>query len=164
MASHQAFNGMMEEFIEELITTFPEEKALKLYKTQFETLKKANPRKIVDTFMTAISPYSEFITNRDESIFKNNNIEFMKKLNISKWWTTDLSENTKNAIWQYLSTLMMLGTTISQIPSDMLKQIETVAEQCASQMDSSSGGMPNMGAIFSGLQSIMGGMEKEEKK
>ena len=162
MASHQAFNSMMEEFINELIETFPEEKSLKLYKTQFETLKKANPRKVVEGFMSAIAPYTEFIQKRDEMIFERTDIEFLNKLNISKWWTPELSDNTKNAIWQYLSTLMMLGTTIANVPSDMLKQIENVAEQCAAQIDDS-GGMPNMGAIFSGLQSILGNMDSKNK-
>ena len=159
MASYQAFNSMMQEFMNELIQTFPEEKSLKIENTKFATLKKANPKKIVETFMHAISPYTDSISKKDESILLENNIDFLKKMNIKNWWTSDLSANTKDAIWQYLNTLIMLGTTITSIPSDMLKQIENVAEQCASQMDSS--GQPNMNNIFSGLQSIMGSMNKE---
>lgn len=162
MASYQAFNSMMDEFINELIQTFPEEKSLKLYKTQFETIRKANPRKIVESFMSAISPYSDDISNRNEEIMRKD-IDLLKKLNIAKWWTKDLSDNTKNAIWQYLSTLMMLGTTITSIPQDMLKNIENVAEQCASQLDSDSNQMPNMSSIFSGLQSIMGNLDNTKK-
>ena len=163
MATHQAFNSMMEEFIGELIETIPEEKSLKLYKTQFDTLKKANPRKIVESFMHAISPYCDFITNKDESLFMRNDIEFLNKLNINKWWSSSISDSTKDAIWQYLNTLMMIGTAITNISSDMLQQIESVAEQCASQMDSSSSGsMPNMGALFSGLQNIMGSIDRKK--
>lgn len=160
MASYQAFNSMMDEFLNELIETFPEEKSLKVQQTSFQTLKKANPRKIVETFMNAITPYTSQISARDESIFQNTNIEFLKKINIRNWWTPDVSENTKNAIWQYLNTLIMLGTTITSIPSDMLKQIEGVAEQCANQMEGESS--PNIGSLFSGLQSIMGGLENKK--
>ena len=160
MASYQAFNSMMQDFLNELIATFPEEKTLKVENTKFQTLKKANPRKIVETFMVAVTEYTEAISNKDESILFNENIEFLKKLNIKHWWTKDLSQNTKDAIWQYLNTLIMLGTTITSIPSDMLKQIENVAEQCASQMDGNST-EPNMNNIFSGLQSIMGNMNKK---
>ena len=157
MASYQAFNSMMQEFLNKLIQTFPEEKSLKIENTKFQTLKKANGKKIVESFMSAISPYSESISAKDESVFELD-IDFLKKLNIKKWWTKDLSQNTKDAIWQYLNTLIMLGTTITSIPSDMLKQIECVAEQCASQMDVSDS-QPNIGNIFSGLQSIMGNMK-----
>ena len=162
MASYQAFNSMMQDFLNELIQTFPEEKSLKVENTKFQTLKKANSKKIVESFMAAISPYTNQISSKDESIF-DMNIDFLKKLNIKKLWTKDLSQNTKDAIWQYLNTLIMLGTTITSIPNDMLKQIESVAEQCASQMDSSSESQPNIANIFSGLQSIMGNMNNNNK-
>ena len=162
MASHQAFNSMMEEFINELIQTFPEEKSIKVYRTQFEALKKTNSKKVVEAFMAAVSPFSEYITQKNEKILEMD-IEFLKKLNIRKWWTPDLSQNTKDAIWQYLSTLLMLGTTITSIPSDMLKTIESVAEQCASGMDGNTSGMPDMATLFSGLQNMIGNMDNSKK-
>ena len=162
MASYQAFNSMMDEFLNELIQTFPEEKALKVEKTKFQTLRKANSKKVVEGFMNAISPYQNDIQNKDESIMKRTDIDFLNKMNIKKWWTKELSNTTKDAIWSYLQTLMMLGTTITSIPSDMLKTIESVAEQCASSMDGDSSGAPNMGALFSGLQSMMGSMSNDD--
>ena len=158
MASYQAFNSMMEEFLNELVETFPEEKSLKIEITKFNTLRKANSKKVVEGFMHAIGPYQNDIQQKNENIMKRDDIEFLKKMNIKKWWTTDLSNTTKEAIWSYLNTLIMLGTTITSIPSDMLKTIESVAEQCASTMDGDSAGMPNMSALFSGLQSMMGNM------
>lgn len=164
MASYQAFNSMMEEFLSELAETFPEEKALKLEITKFHTLRKANSKKIVEGFMSAISPYQNDIQSKNEEIMHRDDIEFLKKMNIKKWWNKDLSTNTKDAIWSYLQTLIMLGTTITSIPSDMLKTIESVAEQCASSMDSNSNGAPNMGSLFSGLQSMMGNMNNTDNK
>jgi len=163
MASYQAFNGIMQEFLDELIETFPEEKALKVENIKFQTLKKSNPRKVVEGFMSAVSKYTENIMKKDEMIMKNADIDFLNKINISKWWNDDLSNNTKDAIWQYLNTLIMLGTTITSIPQDMLKQIENVAEQCASQMGNTES-IPNMGSLFAGLQSIMGNMDSNIKK
>ena len=126
MASYQAFNSMMEEFLNELLQTFPEEKALKVEIAKFETLRKANSKKVVEGFMHAIGPYQNDIQNKNEKLMTENNIDFLKKMNIKKWWTKDLSNNTKDAIWSYLQTLIMLGTTITSIPADMLKTIETV--------------------------------------
>ena len=163
MASYQAFNSMMEEFLNELIQTFPEEKSLKVELTKFQTLKKANSKKIVEGFMHAIGPYQNDIQQKNENFLINNN-EFLNKINIKKWWTKELSDNTKDAIWSYLQTLIMLATTITSIPSDMLKTIESVAEQCASTIDSDTTGSSNMGALFSGLQSMMGNLSKDTNK
>ena len=156
MASHKAFNSMMEEFFNELIETIPEEKSLKLEKAKFKTLKKANPKKICEAFMEEVSPYTQHISKRDESALLKSDIDFLKKIHINNWWTK-ISVNSRDAIWQYLNTLIMLGTTITSIPSEMLKTIESVAEQCASGMDSGSG-QPDMGQLFAGLQSMMGNM------
>ena len=162
MASYQAFNSMMEEFLNELVETFPEEKALKLEVAKFQTLRKANSKKVVEGFMHAIGPYQNDIQQKNETLMTENNIEFLKKMNIKKWWSKDLSRNTKDAIWSYLQTLVMLGATITSIPADMLKTIESVAEQCASSMEGDSSGAPNMGALFSGLQSMMGNLNNND--
>jgi len=162
MASYQAFNSMMEEFLNELVQTFPEEKALKIEVTKFQALRKANSKKVVEGFMHAIGPYQNDIQQKNDKLMTSNNIEFLKKINIKRWWTKDLSENTKDAIWSYLQTLIMLGMTITSIPADMLKTIESVAEQCASSMDGDSNGAPNMGALFSGLQSMMSNLDNEK--
>ena len=53
---------------------------------------------------------------------------------IPRLWTDELSETTKGAIWQYLQTLYILGTTISSLPADTLNMIESVAQKCASQL------------------------------
>ena len=162
MASHQAFNSMMQEFLNELIETFPNEKSLKVQLNAFQTLKKTNSKKVIDLFMSNITPYTEYIANKDETIFEKD-IDFLKKINIQKWWTKDLSENTKNAIWQYLNTLVMLGTTIKTIPQDLLNTIEGVAQQCATQMSiDSSSSTPDMGSLLSGIQNIMQTMNKKE--
>jgi len=50
-----------------------------------------------------------------------------------------MSEGTKNAVWQYLQTLYMLGTTITAIPQETLSVIENVAKDCADKMQSGDG-------------------------
>lgn len=157
MSSVQAFISVMDEFLQELVKTFPEEKKIKVYYNSFKTMKKVNSRKILDTFMAEVEKHSDKIVNKDESYFLNSEDDFLKDLNIAKWWNDDLSENTKNAIWQYMNTLYVLGTTINSIPQDLLKTIEGVAEECASKM----GDDPNttdMGNLMSGMQNMLGNM------
>jgi hypothetical protein len=161
MSSVTAFNDMMGQFIVELHRTFPEEKGLKKYIAAFEVLKSTSPKKIVEGFMENISPYADKISSRDESLFLSDsaNIEFLKPLNITKCWP-EASDGTKSAIWQYIQTLYMLGTTITSIPSETLAMIESVAKQCADKMQSE-GGDIDENQLMKSMQGLLGGLMKK---
>ena len=169
MASVQAFNSVMDEFLTELKETFPEEKKLKVYYNSFLSLKKVNPRKILELFMKNAAPHGALITSRDERLFTENE-DIISDVQLSKLWNNDLDDDTKNAIWQYLNTLYVLGTTISSLPSNLLSTIEGVAEQCASQMSDGdmqnieSGDKPDIGALFAGMQNMLGGMMQQQSQ
>ena len=83
----------------------------------------------------------------------------MKGVDLEKHWGT-ASENTKSAIWQYVQTLYMLGTTISSIPEDTLSMIETVAKQCADKMGED-GAELDEAALMKTMQGMLGGMMKK---
>lgn len=163
MASVSAFNDLMEQFLGELSKTFPEEKGVKKFQNSFDLMKKANPKKCVEIYMNGISPYNQKITNKDETFFTEDasNIEGISDLNIQKYWNDDLSENTKNAIWQYLQTLYMLGTTIVSIPQETLDMIESVAKQCADKIQSGDGEMDEA-ALMNTMSSLFGGLMKNK--
>ena len=158
MTSISAWNDMMTQFINELHSTFPEEKAIKKYQTSFDLLRKSNPRKCVEGYMAEVTPVQDKIMAKDESFFldpKSIKSELIKELNIAKYWTPELSQNTKEAIWQYLQTLYILGTTITMIPQETLNSIETIASDCADKMQN--GGQFDPSAL-TGLISSLGGM------
>jgi len=141
-----AFNDMMEQFVNELIQTFPEEMAFQKYQVSLEMLRRTNPRKILDGYMRAVGPIQQRIMNRDETVMNDVSCEFIQDLKIANIWTPDLSDGTKNAIWQYLQTLIVLGTTISALPQEALTAIEAVAKQCAENMD-----LSQIGSIMNGF-------------
>ena len=158
MTSISAWNDMMAQFINELHSTFPEEKAIKKYQTSFDLLRKSNPRKCVEGYMAEVTSVQEKIMSKDESFFLDPSTiksELIRELNISKYWTPELSQNTKDAIWQYLQTLYILGTTITMIPQETLNSIETIASDCADKMQN--GGQFDPSAL-TGLFSSLGGM------
>lgn len=155
MTSVSAFNDMMQQFIEELSQTFPEEKGIKKYAASFDIMRKSNPRKCVETYMSAISPYTNRITAKDETFFQED-ITFLKELNIEKHWTSALSSNTKEAIWQYLQTLYMLGTTITAIPADALNMIESVASNMAQQITDGGSGQVDQAALMNSVSGLLG--------
>jgi hypothetical protein len=143
--SLKAFNDMLEQFGKELIETFPEEKCLKKYQIKIDMLRTSNPRKCVMKFMKKIKPYSEFIMKKDDSFFMavpegQELPAIVEELNLHANWTPDLSQKTKDAIWQYLQTLYMLGTTITSIPPETMDMIEVIAKQCAEKMGAMGGG------------------------
>ena len=152
MTSVGTFNDMLGQFINELIQTFPEEKSFKKYQTSLDIMKKANPRKCVDAFMKNVGTYSQQIMTKDDSFFP-----VVEELPISKYWNDDLSTATKDAIWQYLQTLNILGMTITNIPADMLSMVEGAAAKCAESMQNGDGGMDEK-SLMSGMSSLFSSM------
>ena len=153
MSTISAFNDMLEQFINELIETFPDEKSFKKYQLTVQVARKANPRSILTTFMESVSPYAQKLMEKNEEfiLVDAKNIEFISDLNIASVWTPDLSENTKMAVWQYLQTLYLLGTTISFLPQETLSMIESVAKQCVDQI-----GEDGIQNSLSGLANVLG--------
>ncbi len=153
MSTISAFNDMLEQFINELIETFPDEKSFKKYQLTVQMARKANPRSILTTFMESVSPYAQKLMEKNEEfiLVDAKNMEVISDLNIAAVWTPDLSENTKTAVWQYLQTLYLLGTTISFLPQETLSMIESVAKQCVDQI-----GEDGIQNSLSGLANVLG--------
>ena len=156
MTSVGAFNDMMGQFLSELVQTFPEDKTIKKYESNFELIRKSNPRKVVETYMEALRPYQDRVMARDESLLVDNAL--VKELGLTKSLWDDCSDNTKNAIWQYIQTLLMLGTTITALPADTLKAIESVAEATAGQM--SQGDDANGENLMKMFGNLLGNIQK----
>jgi hypothetical protein len=158
MASVSAFNDMMGQFLVELHKTFPDEKGIKKMLTSFDVLKSTNPRLVVDSFMKGVTPYAEQISAKDDKFLLEecSNIDFLKDLDISSYWDR-MSTNTKDATWQYVQTLYMLGTTIMALPPDKMAQIEALAQGVASQLQEE-GGELNEDALMKMMASMLGGL------
>ena len=157
MSSLSTFTNLMEQFLDELNHTFPDNKKIAVYKSNFELLKASNPRKLLDVFMSEVGPYSNYITSKDESLF-DLDIEINKKLGIKQIWTKDLCNATKDAIWAHLNTLFVFGSTISMIPDNMMSSIEALAQQCASSMDTSE---QDPAMLMKGMQNMLMNIPKQ---
>lgn len=160
MASTTAFCDMMGQFLLELSKTFPEEKGIKKFMTSFDLIKGTNPRKVVEAYMAGVTPYADKISQKDESFFLESmqEIDYLKDLNIKDHWNDKLSVNTKNAIWQYLQTLYMLGVTITSIPQETLGAIEKLAEDAATKLG---GENMDQDALMQTMSNMLGGMLKK---
>jgi hypothetical protein len=148
----------MGQFLVELHKTFPDEKGIKKMLTSFDVLKSTNPRLVVDSFMKGVTPYAEQISAKDDKFLLEecSKIDFLKDLDISSYWDR-MSTNTKDATWQYVQTLYMLGTTIMALPPDKMAQIEALAQGVASQLQEE-GGELNEDALMKMMGSMLGGL------
>jgi len=158
MASVTAFNDMMSQFLVELHKTFPEEKGIKKMLTSFDVLKSTNPRMVVDGFMSGVSPYASQISAKDDKFLLEEckKIDFLKDLDLASYWKR-MSANTRDATWQYLQTLYMLGTTITALPPEQMAQIEALAQGVAAKMQDE-GGELNEDALMKMMGSMFGGL------
>ena len=155
MSSTGAFIETLLEFLNELAETFPEEKQIPVLITKTELGKKSNPRMIVENCMSKLAPLANKIVAKDESVFSDNS-DIIPGLNMHNMWTSSgLSDNSKMAIWEYINTLLMLGTTIMSLPGNMLQQIEQMANTCVQQMDSEDMKPDEM--ILEAQKALMGG-------
>jgi hypothetical protein len=132
MSTVQAFNTMIKNFMEELAEVFPEETQIRLFLDGFDALVALSPRGPLDMFVEALSPHADLAMAKDEALFQK--LKFPGGIDFGKLWASDISDNTREAIWQYINLLFLLGTTVQSMPAEMLQSIETVAKNCADQM------------------------------
>jgi hypothetical protein len=166
MASVTAFNDMMGQFLVELHKTFPDEKSIKKMLTSFDLIKSTSPRLLVNGFMDSVKPHADSVSakNEDFILVHSKDIDFLNELDIIKLWKR-MGDGTKDAVWQYLQTLYILGTTIQSVPEDTLTAIEAMAKDVADKMASGDGGDINQDALMkmmgsmSGMMSGMGDMD-----
>lgn len=116
------FNEKFDEFIKDLIQTFPDDKDFKLCKNSFHLLKMVDITKPVQMFKAYALKYQNQIAIRDEQFFMNHdfkeeieNSETNLSLDVLKrvklYWI-DLDAENKKIIWSYLNLLYKLNDKI----------------------------------------------------
>lgn len=153
----QAFNSMMSNFLEELRQTFPEEPKIAIVIESFDDLTAINARKPMELFTASLAPYAELVMAKNSDLF-NQPIELPGGLDMSKLWAKEgVTQETRDAMWQYIQMLFMLGTTVQNLPPPLLETIESVAMNCASQMQTDGGGL-DFGALSNVLMGSLGSL------
>lgn len=149
MTTVEAFNTMLKSFLGELAEVFPEERQIRLSLDTFDTLVAITPRAPLDMVVDSLAPHTGLAMAKDPALFDK--LKFPGGIDFAKLWASDVSDNTREAIWQYINLLFLLGTTVRSMPDDMLQNIENVAKSCADRMEA--GQMPD----FTMLGSMLAG-------
>lgn len=155
----QAFNTMMGNFLDQLHGLFPEETRIAVVRESFASLASINARKPMELFTASLGPFQNLVMAKDAALF-DKPINLPGGLDMSALWAKEgVDQESRDAIWQYLQMLFMLGTTVQSLPPQLLATIENVALSCASQFESGEGGMNLAGLsniLMGGLGNIMG--------
>lgn len=131
MYTVEAFTTMLMEFAQNLKAMFPDDPSLAIAVKFLSSSIKANPRAVVDMFMKEVEPYADRIRAKDGTVFAEVKSTIVETVNLKEIWARDLSEKTRENIWSYLNTLMVIGSMIQSMSEDMLSGIEELATKLA---------------------------------
>jgi hypothetical protein len=117
MSLLSAFNTQLVNLFDELCSTFPEDKEIKMATEAIKGAKKINPRLILDLFVEHVyKECSTAVYERNAVLFRqvaqrkisNQFNEMISALSIfDKYWDT-MGQKNQDAIWQYLKVLCIL--------------------------------------------------------
>jgi hypothetical protein len=128
------FNKTLEEFIDKMILQFPHETKLKSYLSAFKVTKIYDKTMPIKIFMGGSLQFKEQIKTRDTLFFEKresfvNRIKqassFADEMGLIKHWE-NLSDVSKNAIWDYIQTLFVMGEMYITKDSSALDKINNV--------------------------------------
>lgn len=153
----QTFNHTISEFLDELSLTFEEVPQIKLYQAGLPALLEKDERAALKFFMNATKKHGDKIISKDPSLFEEDAVDLGMNLRLSDLWHADgLDDDTREAIWNYLSSLFILGTTIDSLDDSMLQSIETLANNTARQLKAQ--GSMDIASVLPGLMQSVGGI------
>jgi len=128
------FNKTLDEFMNKMILQFPFENKLKTYYSAFKVTKMCDKTIPIKIYMGGCLQFSDQIKNRDTEFFAKRKT-FVNRMSVASSFTDDtglvnywdnLSVNSKNAIWDYVQTLFVMGEMFINKDSGMIQKINNV--------------------------------------
>ena len=130
----EEFNKTLDEFIQKLILQFPEETKLKTYYSAFKVTKMYDKTMPVKIYMGGCLQFTDQIKARDSEFFAKRP-QFVERIKKCSSFTDDtglvnyweqLSDASKNAIWDYVQTLFVMGEMYINKDTTMIGKINNV--------------------------------------
>lgn len=146
--SVEAFNEMARTFADDLLEAFPNDTIVARYASGLGDVVNLDPKKPMTLFLDAMAPHADALTAKDPAMFES------LGFSLDAW--SSAPEKTQSAVWQYLNTLRLLATTVNAMPAEILTSIESLASDCAQQIQD---GTMDMGSMMSVVMSKMQGMD-----
>lgn len=160
MTSTESFKNMYKEFINELMNEFPTIDKIKDEKFAFIKFNGDHMRRFMKRLRIP-DDYGHMIQARDAELF-NTRCKLVRDIGLDDVWK-QANDETKETIWQYLGTMYMLATTVSAIPPKMLRNIETMANQIAKDVQTN-GNEIDFSQIMKSVEGMMKGAKQNVPK
>lgn len=126
-------NYFLQNFLGDLIDTFPECVELLTLKDAAEAMIEEDERSVLTKFLTEMEPHVDALSEKDETKFFDADIDILKQMNIQQYWTPYLEPETKESIWNYLQQLYVMGNTVANLDEKTLATLESYAQQLTDQ-------------------------------
>lgn len=158
----EKFNYYLSVFLKEMTTIFPEYQ--ENINTHYGDLlnsesESSNSEKYVKEYMTVIKPYHSQIATKDDKIFKGvDSINLLQSIDFREVWTKDINDNTRENIWKYLQTLIVIGKKVvgddNEIDSLLEKFKTDATESVENSKESSDNGEDEMLSMLKNMSTL----------
>lgn len=167
-----SFYEQVSQLVEAMIEVWPECKELRKKKLELdlacvhapESLRNASRAQLIGGYHRIMSAKYTLCTKRDDSVMTDS--EFHKEVPLlsgidfdQKWTSDDIDEETKENMWEYILNLNRLANMhnlYSKVPTDMMRNIESMADNIHTNME--------QGKMDMNLETISGQVMKNFKK
>jgi hypothetical protein len=141
-----AFMDMLQQFLQALEDVFPECPKVRQYQIALkmrlfmcgenEASRAGVLKQAIESYHQSMQPFYARCIEHDATLLSEN-IDIMHNIDMALKWTDDLHEETKLAIWEYITKLNEFANIYAmyaKIPTGMLSSIETIAQTFATQI------------------------------
>ena len=110
----EKFNFYLKSFLNEMVVIFPEYKTdIEISYTELLKEENCNSDIYIKEYMNSIKNYNSYVAKKDDVLFKQSNeLFFIRKIDFRNVWAKDIDEKTRENIWKYLQTLIVLGKKV----------------------------------------------------
>ena len=70
---------------------------------KYEFIKGTNNQMVLDTFVSTLQPYQEYITTKDERLMTMQRLGSLKDINITELWNSPECTKENKDVWAHLS-------------------------------------------------------------
>lgn len=125
MSNLKKFNNVISDLISELCELYPSDRDIKIFREKFNMITKVNNQMVLRGFLLHVYPHKQNIMNEDEKFFlsnatdlvkdaadKDDNVSITQALNIKELWESNMTPETKSAVWKYFKVLIILSERI----------------------------------------------------
>lgn len=152
-----AWTALYSSFWDELAAQFPGDEAVRAAAESVRASATDPTRagKALDEFLAAAGPRQAHVAARSDKATEG---LVLCGVDIGGLWSSpEMARQSKDATFQFFSSLLLIGQTLRAIPSEMLPVIENAAKAIASNM-STGGAPPDLGSMVSMFSSGLSGL------